>query len=60
MKNALQCVRKNMEIPQKKEEDPVDTVLFLALALALSIAIHRRLHLNFISVSKKNKIIIIG
>jgi hypothetical protein len=42
-----------MEIPQKKDEDPVDTVLFLALALALSIAIHRRLHLNFINARKK-------
>ena len=52
--NALQFVRKNMEIPQKKEEDPVDIVLFLALALVLSIAIHRRLHLNFINARKKN------
>jgi hypothetical protein len=43
-----------MEIPQKKEEDPVDIVLFLALALVLSIAIHRRLHLNFINARKKN------
>jgi hypothetical protein len=48
-----------MEIPQKKEEDPVDTVLFLALALVLSFVMYRRLHLNFINViNVRNKIMI--
>jgi hypothetical protein len=48
-----------MEIPQNKEEDPVDTVLFLALALALSFVMYRRSHLNFINViNVRNKIMI--